>query len=151
MVAVLAFRRIGFVAAVMIALGGALHAADLQPAVADFLDRYCTGCHNPEDRKGRLDLEGLDFSPDNRANLALWIKVHVYASGGKMPPKEKRRPDAAELDAFAGALRAVLTDAERQATAIEGRTVQRRLNRYEYENALRDLLDVPWAQVMNQL
>jgi hypothetical protein len=29
--------------------------------------------------------------------------------------------------------------------------VQRRLNRYEYENALRDLLNVPWAQVKDRL
>ena len=29
--------------------------------------------------------------------------------------------------------------------------MQRRLNRYEYENALRDLLNVPWAQVKDKL
>src|SRR4029078_2653571 len=31
------------------------------------------------------------------------------------------------------------------------RAIRRRLNRYEYENALRDLLGVPWAQVASRL
>ena len=33
----------------------------------------------------------------------------------------------------------------------EGRSTQRRMNRFEYENALRDLLGVPMAQVAAQL
>src|SRR4029078_12217536 len=35
--------------------------------------------------------------------------------------------------------------------AGEGRAALRRLNRHEYENALRDLLGVPWAQVAARL
>ncbi len=35
--------------------------------------------------------------------------------------------------------------------AREGRSTQRRLNRGEYENALRDLLQAPWLQVKDQL
>ena len=35
--------------------------------------------------------------------------------------------------------------------AKEGRATQRRLNRYEYENALRDLLHAPWLQVRDSL
>ena len=32
-----------------------------------------------------------------------------------------------------------------------GRATQRRLNRYEYENALRDLLHAPWLQIRDSL
>ena len=46
---------------------------------------------------------------------------------------------------------ATLTASERAMIASEGRAVHRRLNRYEYENALRDLLHVPWAQVRDKL
>jgi len=35
--------------------------------------------------------------------------------------------------------------------AREGRATRRRLNRYEYENALRDLLHAPWLQVRDSL
>src|SRR4029078_423829 len=40
---------------------------------------------------------------------------------------------------------------QREQTAREGRATKRRLNRYEYENALRDLLNVPWARVKDRL
>jgi hypothetical protein len=40
--------------------------------------------------------------------------------------------------------------AERAALG-EGRAILRRLNRQEYENALRDVLGVPWAQLANRL
>src|SRR5437899_2289684 len=33
----------------------------------------------------------------------------------------------------------------------EGRSTWRRMNRYEYENTLRDLLDAPWLQVREML
>src|ERR1051326_5785685 len=33
----------------------------------------------------------------------------------------------------------------------EGRSTWRRMNRYEYENTLRDLLDAPWLQIKEML
>jgi hypothetical protein len=132
--------------------GGAFLSAAEPPAVATrFIDRYCTGCHNPDDRKGRLDLETLSYDPENRANFALWAKIHDRVRAGEMPPKEKRRPEPTQLEQFVNEVAATLTASEQAITARDGRSVQRRLNRYEYENALRDLLDVPWAQVMNKL
>ena len=44
-----------------------------------------------------------------------------------------------------------LTNAERAVIAKNGRAMKRRLNRYEYENTLRDLLDVPWIQIKDRL
>ena len=44
-----------------------------------------------------------------------------------------------------------LSQAEQALVAKNGRAVKRRLNRYEYENTLRDLLDVPWIQIRDRL
>jgi hypothetical protein len=129
--------------------GGWLRAGE-PPGVA-FIDRYCVGCHNPEDLKGRLDLETLAYDPEKRANVALWVKVHDRVKAGEMPPKEKRRPDADQIGEFLQTLASTLTESENQLVVRDGRTTQRRLNRYEYENSLRDLLHVPWAQIKNQL
>jgi len=126
--------------------------ADEPPAtVGAFLDRYCSSCHNADELKGRLDLETLAYDPQSRANLALWVKVHDRVKAGEMPPKEKRRPEADQIEAFLRTLASSLTESERALLARDGRSVQRRLNRYEYENALRDLLGVPWAQVKDRL
>src|SRR5205814_9391656 len=70
---------------------------------------------------------------------------------GEMPPKGvTTRPDPREQDAFLRDLAANLTAAEVKATATVGRVTERRLNAYEYENALRDLLHAPWLQLKGQ-
>jgi hypothetical protein len=135
----------------VLAGGSVLRAAELAPATGAFLDQYCTGCHNPEELKGRLDLETLAYDPENRANLALWVKIHDRVQAGEMPPKEKRRPDPEKREAFLGTLAGTITASEQSLINRDGRTVQRRLNRYEYENAMRDLLGVPWARVKDTL
>ena len=48
-------------------------------------------------------------------------------------------------------LSAALTVYERSVTAGRGRAGLRRLNAYEYENALRDLLNIPWVQIKSKL
>ena len=68
-----------------------------------------------------------------------------------MPPRGKARPDADRQKAFVEGLARSIVAAERAALAGEGRAIRRRLNRHEYENALRDLLGVPWAQVASRL
>ena len=73
-------------------------------------------------------------------------------AAGEMPPKKaKQRPAPADLATFTHTVSSSLTTFEKEVTARDGRAMQRRLNRYEYENALRDLLNVPWAQVKDKL
>ena len=136
---------------VALASGADLRAQEPPAVTVNFIDRYCASCHNDVDLKGRLDLAGLAYEPGNRANFALWVKVHDRVQAGEMPPKNKRRPAADQLGPFVQTLAATLTEAEQASVAREGRAVQRRLNRYEYENILRDLLSVPWVQIMTRL
>jgi mono/diheme cytochrome c family protein len=117
----------------------------------DFLGDHCAGCHNTEQKKGRLDLTSLVFDPKDPANLAVWVRVHDRVTAGEMPPRSRPRPNAAAQKAFVEGLAKSVVAAERDALAGEGRATLRRLNGHEYENALRDLLGVPWAQVANRL
>jgi len=111
---------------------------------ADFTAKYCTGCHNGTAKLGGLDLTTLAFDAANPANFAEWVKVHDRVRAGEMPPKTiRKRPDPAEQQNFVQALAASLNSAERQTTATAGRVTERRLNAYEYENALRDLFYAP--------
>jgi Protein of unknown function (DUF1587)/Planctomycete cytochrome C len=119
--------------------------------VLAFTDRYCSSCHNDVDREGGLDLTNLKYSPGDPNNFGTWVKVHDRVQTGEMPPKEKKRPDAGQVAPFVKALAVSLTDFERDKAARDGRATERRLNRYEYENALRDLLNAPWLQVKSQL
>jgi hypothetical protein len=99
-----------------------------------------------------LDLTAFPFDPEDKANLELWIKVHDRVKAGEMPPKKKKkRPDSVAVDDFVKSMASELTASEKTIVSRDGRAMQRRLNRYEYENALRDLLDVPWVQIRNRL
>jgi hypothetical protein len=103
------------------------------------------------DKEGGLDLTSLKFEPGNAENFGTWVKVHDRVQTGEMPPKEKKRPEARDVATFISGLGSTLISEERAAATREGRVTQRRLNRIEYENALRDLFSAPWLQVQSQL
>ncbi len=143
-------RALAFMVALLVC--GAASADDaLTERSIQFFDEYCGECHY-EDANGGLDLSLLTFDPDNRDNLATWVRLYDRVTSGEMPPKKKeKRPAGTELATFTQTVSSHVSAFEKELTAREGRTVQRRLNSYEYENALRDLLNVPWAQVKDKL
>ncbi|MFO0960146.1 MAG: DUF1592 domain-containing protein [Isosphaeraceae bacterium] len=124
---------------------------DLPASAREFLSDQCVSCHDARTRKGGLDLSSLKFDPDDRALSAKWIALHDRVRDGEMPPKSAGDLDPDERRAFLGALGEPLASADLGRTKAVGRSVWRRLNRYEYENSLRDLLDAPWLQVRDQL
>ena len=123
-----------------------LHAAP--PAeLASFLENHCAQCHDADEKKGGLNLDALSFDLKDPKAFAKWVTVHDRTAEHEMPPKKKAQPKADERDAFLAKLAATLTTADQARATNEGRSTWRRLNRYEYENTLRDLLGAPWLQV----
>jgi hypothetical protein len=126
-------------------------AAALAPAWRTFILDHCADCHDDEMRKAGLNLVDFEFRPDDEASLATWVRVHDRVKAGEMPPEKRPRPETAELESFLPELAATLIKSEQGIIAENGRAMQRRLNRYEYENTLRDLLHVPWVQIRDRL
>ena len=135
----------------LLAVASASLGATLPPGNGQFLEKHCFECHDAEVKKGGLDLTALKFDPANSTNFSAWVLVHDRVGKGEMPPKKKPRPATAELGAFTNFLASSLISAEQSRIAKEGRATQRRLNRYEYENTLRDLLHAPWLQIRDSL
>ena len=103
------------------------------------LDRYCVTCHNQTIRTGGLALDTLDIT-NPTTNADVWERVIVKLRAGSMPPPGRPRPDQASYHAVASWLE---TEIDRVAAASPnpGRTgTVHRLNRTEYNNAIRDLL-----------
>ena len=115
--------------------------------VREFILKYCSDCHDSEVSKGELNLIDLTFDPGASENFATWVKVHDRVVKREMPPEKKSRPDPADLSAFRNALASELQTADSARVAKEGRASNRRLNRYEYEETLRDLLALPYLEV----
>ena len=104
-----------------------------------FLDRYCTSCHNERAKTGGLSFVQVNLSqPD--AQPELWEKVVRKLRTGVMPPPNMPQPSRADRLAMLTWLESSI-DAASAAKPNPGRTeTLRRLNRTEYQNAIRDLL-----------
>lgn len=120
-------------------------------AVAPFLAKHCTECHDTETKKGDFDLTALRTDLTDSKALAQWVKVYDQIASGEMPPKKKARPEATAATSYLSGLSAQLQAADAQRITTQGRSVKRRLNRFEYENALRDLLRSPWLDLRESL
>ncbi len=134
----------------LVALAGLARGEAASP-LRPLVEHHCVECHDAETKQGGLDLTALAFEPKNATNFTRWVSIHDRVQSGEMPPKKKARPDAKEQETFLKSLSTSLTAADQARMAREGRATQRRLNRYEYENALRDLLHLPWLQVRDAL
>ena len=101
---------------------------------------YCLTCHSARVRTAGLSLEGLSPA-EPAAHAELWEKVAMKLRGGMMPPQGMPRPDAAVLQALAESIENAI-DARALRTPDPGHKPVHRLNRTEYGNAIRDLLDL---------
>ncbi len=114
-----------------------------------FLDRYCATCHNDRLKTGGLSLDQVDVSRPG-AQPELWEKVVRKLHTGVMPPPNVPQPSTADRRAMLTRLETSL-DAAAAARPNPGRTeTLRRLNRTEYQNAIRDLLalDIDTASLL---
>ncbi|MBI5775137.1 MAG: DUF1592 domain-containing protein [Verrucomicrobia bacterium] len=129
-------------AALTFALGLMVSAAETPPApVRAMVGKFCVDCHDAEVNKGKLNLAAI-LSDDPAQHGDAWEKVVRRLRARQMPPAGKARPDETEYAAALTALEAPL-DRAAAANPKPGRTETiRRLNRTEYQNAIRDLLAV---------
>jgi hypothetical protein len=105
-------------------------------ALNTVVQRYCQPCHNDVARTGNLSLQGFDVAaPQER--LATAEKMIRKLRAQMMPPPGMPRPKGDTLLALVETLERTIDGAAR--TNPGSRTFQR-LNRPEYEAAIRDLL-----------
>jgi hypothetical protein len=111
----------------------------LSSAVANgLIDNYCTDCHNDAARAGNLSLEKYDV--DSAAlHLATSEKMIRKLRAYMMPQAGAPRPAGDTLDVLAETIERTIDKAARPNPGT--RTFQR-LNRPEYEAAVRDLLGI---------
>ena len=105
------------------------------------LDRYCVGCHGEELKTAGLRLDLTDVGNVGE-DAEVWEKVVHKLRTGVMPPAEMPRPSIESRGALLSWLETSLDEAA-AANPNPGRTeTLRRLNRTEYQNAIRDLLSL---------
>ena len=145
------FRKVlPFVLIWVVAVGRALSGAPQSSAPAPsatqaigddaaLVKQYCLGCHNERAKQGGLVLDA-DVAKV-AADRERWEKVVRKVKTGMMPPSGMPRPPRERLDAFAASMASRLDAAVDPKASLDTPALHR-LNRTEYANAIRDLLDV---------
>jgi hypothetical protein len=126
----------------LLAASGTLSDAAQQHLV----QQYCSVCHNYEDYTGGVEFEVFEPAKAHE-DASLTERMIKKLRAGMMPPAGKPRPDPATIQAFATSL-----ENEVDAHAKPNLAMPRlhRLNRTEYQNAVRDILglDIDVAQLL---
>lgn len=131
--------------------GGSLHASE--PAAAEvsfaknvlpFLKAHCFHCHGNVSGENKADLTLSKFTDDLsvQQDRKTWENVLHMLRMGEMPPAERPRPPAGDVQAVLKSIETVLANFDCSKFKNVGRVTVRRLNRAEYNNTIRDLIGV---------
>ena len=138
----------------LLAAGGVVICAADEPSPASprnaptdrqILDKFvksnCLDCHDKVTKTAGLVLDD-QLATDIAGNVEVWEKVVRKLTARQMPPKGSPRPTERDYDTVVSWLQSSLDDAGAR-NPNPGRTETfRRLNRTEYQNTIRDLLEV---------
>ena len=119
----------------------ALGQASPTPASARaLLDRYCVVCHNDKTKVANFSLQKEDLGAVGD-HPEVWERVIRKLRAGMMPPPGMPRPPLPQYEQLRDWLEAQV-DQKAAGHPDPGSVVLHRLNRTEYANAIRDLLDL---------
>jgi len=107
-------------------------------AQAEFVTQYCATCHSERGKAGGLSLAGWDTKSASEHRDVTEKMIHKLRAG-MMPPSGAKRPAAAVVTQFVGALESRM-DAIAAADPNPGWRPFQRLNRAEYAREVKYLL-----------
>jgi len=112
--------------------------SDIQPILA----KHCYSCHDSKKAKAKLNLEIFVDDASVLKARKTWKKIYDQVNAREMPPEDKPRIPAPELEKLTTWIESALDRPDPHAPRDPGRVVIRRLNRIEYRNTIRDLVGV---------
>jgi mono/diheme cytochrome c family protein len=112
--------------------------------IKPLVDRHCISCHGAKGKpKADLDLTRFASEASLRDQRKIWKQAVRLLHSHEMPPVEAKPPlPQPDRERLAKAIDAVLNWVDPKAPLNPGRVTARRLNRTEYGNTIRDLLEV---------
>ncbi|MFP6618580.1 MAG: DUF1592 domain-containing protein [Pirellulaceae bacterium] len=122
-------------------LTGVVQAADKPPAVIALFQQHCIKCHGRDGKaKGEVNLLTIRTTADLTANLEQLQTLIEVLDAGEMPPEKEPSLPPGIRTTTVKQLRQLL----QTATLAKGfaSTPIRRMNRFQYSNAVQDLFDL---------
>jgi hypothetical protein len=145
-------RSVARLTAAAVFVAGSAFSAEI-PAVAEFrkdvrpiLNEYCSDCHADGLSKGGFAFDTFKTDDAILENRTLWLHVLKNLRAGVMPPLKKDQPKLEEKERIEHWIKQAVFSANPE-NPDPGRVTIRRLNRAEYRNTIRDLLDVDFDAI----
>src|SRR5215471_13492039 len=118
--------------------------ADAVAAQKAIVSQYCLTCHSDKAKAAGMDsARKIDFDSLDIANVSkdaeTWERIVRKLRAGMMPPSGMKRPDAATYKGFITWLE---NELDRNAIVYTPPPGLHRLNRTEYANVIKDMLDL---------
>src|SRR5262249_37193670 len=133
---------IGFVLLLLVAPISHLRAAESEGAIQfhktiePVLTRFCYECHGQGSKRGGVALDQFASDKAILENRDLWWRAMKMLRAGIMPPKNKPRPSAQQVDQIAQWIKSAVFQIDPK-DPDPGQVTVRRLNRVEYRNTIR--------------
>ncbi|HAQ99440.1 MAG TPA: hypothetical protein DCR61_08820 [Verrucomicrobiales bacterium] len=111
-----------------------------KPDPNDFLKSYCTDCHGTKKQKADRRFDMLPDRITNLEHLMVYQEIVDQLNLGNMPPEGKPQPSIKERSLMVAHLTRRLATARAELQTSEGHSELRRLNSWEYQHTIGDLL-----------
>ncbi len=118
----------------------AVESGEFQQKLLPVLEAHCFKCHNPEKKKGGIDLKAFASEGEVLKKYKLWQRVVEAVQNDAMPPDDdKFTPQHGEV--VVGGVKKILAqlDSGHPSMFDPGPSPIRRLSRTEYSHVMRDL------------
>lgn len=114
-----------------------------------FLNQYCVDCHSGDSPEAGLTLTSFKTNAALIPGRNKWDAIVRMVETSVMPPTDADQPAQEQRHEFVQLVRDIFAEYDRTAPPDPGRVTMRRLNRREYSNTVRDLLEIDFDPTEN--
>jgi hypothetical protein len=108
--------------------------------VQPMLQRYCYECHEGDSAESSVDIANFRNLQNVRDKQSLWEQIRGIVRLGAMPPKDySEQPSDIDRERTSNWIHQALTAVDCSAPPEIPSVTARRLNKFEYDNTIRDL------------
>src|SRR5262249_6715080 len=117
------------------------NASRFKTEIQPILKEFCYDCHADGANKGNVAFDEFRSDQAVLENHDLWLKALKNLRASLMPPPKNPQPSPEQKERISRWIKEAVFEFD-PANPDPGRVTVRRLNRVEYRNTIRDLLDV---------
>lgn len=118
--------------------------AAFRKTVEPVLKKTCVQCHGPDTQEGHIRIDTLDPDLLHGKDVSWWIEILGVLNNGEMPPPDDVEFAESDRSKVVEWLSSEIQVASTVRRAEQGHSSFRRMTRYEYNDALQDLLGLPY-------